>query len=82
MTDKTRVLEAVDGLSRQDLEQVIRFIDSLKSQRRQPPPGSVEAVLRAAGTWWMSPDETRQFLIAVEEMRHQEDAERAIPPQY
>ncbi len=47
-----------------------------------PPPGSLAAVRRAVGTWWMSPDQTRRFLKDVMEMRHREDAERALPPEY
>ncbi len=82
MTDKTRVPDALQDLSETELRAVAEFVESLRHKTTAPRPGSPEAVLRAAGSWWMTPDETRQFLNEVEEIRHREDADRAVPPQY
>lgn len=82
MPDKRKVLETVNGLSDGDAGKVMDFIESLKQPEATPKPGSVDAVLRAAGTWWMTPQETQRFLKEVEELRHNEDVGRAVPPQY
>ena len=82
MPDKRKVLETVNGLSDQDTDKVMGFIESLKRPEARPKPGSVDAVLRTAGTWWMTPQETERFLKEVEELRHNENTQRAVPPQY
>ena len=82
MTEKARVTDAVQQLSDGEIERVSQFIESLRKNRSCPPVGSVEAVRRAVGSWWMSPDETAHFLDELERMRHVKDADRAVPPQY
>jgi hypothetical protein len=55
---------------------------------REPPPEDfapqekrilqiVEAVLRAAGSWWMMPEEARRFLAEIDKMCRAEDPRRA-----
>jgi len=82
MPDKRKVVETVNGLSDQDAGKVMDFIESLKQPEAEPKRGSVNAVLRTAGTWWMTPEETERLLKEVEELHHSEDARRAVPPQY
>ncbi len=79
MSSKSELVQAVKDLSDKEAEKVLGFIDAIKKERAEPRPGSPEAVLRAAGSWWMTADETRRFLIEIDEMRHAEDPHRAIP---
>jgi hypothetical protein len=79
MPNRREVAAALMGLSDKDIEKVRDFIDSLKTRSPEPCAGSAEAVSRAVGAWWMTPEETRQFLRDIEVMRHREDAERALP---
>jgi hypothetical protein len=79
MSSKSDLAQAVENLSDKEAEKVLGFIDALKKERAEPRLGSAEAVLRAAGSWWMTSEETRRFLIEIDEMRHAEDPHRAIP---
>ncbi len=82
MTAKAKVIEAVQNLSEDDLQRVVDFLDNLESDRRQPQPGSPRSLLRAAGSWWVAERETERFLNEVGAMRHSDDGEHALPPEY
>lgn len=82
MTDKAKVLETLERLSDDQVREVAAFVDSLNQQDTVPRKGSIEAFMRAASGWWMTPDATERFLIDVEDMRQRENPQRAVPPQY
>jgi hypothetical protein len=82
MSATDKLLEAASDLSDDQLRDVLQFVERLKSRQREPKPGSVDAVLRAVGNWWLTPRETEQFLHETDELRHVEDPDRDLPPQY
>lgn len=82
MSDVTKVVEEAQELTDEEVQQLLDFIAELKRKRREPKRGSVDAIMRAVGCWWMTPEETEQFLHEIEELRHMEDPERDIPPRF
>jgi hypothetical protein len=82
MADRSSLIDAVGNLSADECDQVMSFIDKLRNERVAPRPGSVEAVLKTAGTWWMTREETEQFLSTIQEMRRVEDSRRGLPVEF
>ncbi len=79
MSDLMKVAKELRGLSDEELREVLEFIAGLKRKRTEPKRGSVDAIMRAIGCWWMTPEETEQFLREVEEKRHMDNPKNDLP---
>ncbi len=82
MGDYEEMIEALSSLSQEQVREVLDYIGRLKSNGSDAKPGSVDAVQRAVGSWWMNPEETEAFLREIDETRAVGEPDRDLPPEY
>lgn len=82
MTTRAKLIQSLNGLSEAELERVLDFLNTLEPGEPRPQRGSAAAVLRAAGSWWMKPQDTTRFLQELCALRDADIGRHAIPPEY
>lgn len=67
------LISKLEGLSENRLQEVVDFVDFLRSRPiQQSNRGSPDALLQHAGTWSFEPGELDRLLAEIQEMREME----------
>ena len=73
----TEKIASLEGLTDEEVREVLDHISRLRAAR-DFPRGRAEAILPLAGSWWMAPSDTEQFLRDVVALRNLSNGDREV----